>query len=286
MALDRERANYHTRQLSPLLSLVLDLADSEATDPLDMVYALLGIAHGQEDAKKRMLVEYKSSFEQMIINMARSHVLNYDPLHTRLSSTRGYNGLAEHLESASWLKDYPPQDAPLAPFQRSWYLYGPISPQLDGDDCGKYVHGFTITKCWTSIAAIHILYASGTTLLLALVEAPYDTFRLVDALRISEEHADTLNVYMMRLSNDQHPRNPHSYGHDKGKQWESVLVPCFYAAAQAGLAQIDPGERYLWQLLIHKEDFEIPVPHGGYHLSDGERASMLKKGQEWLRRAS
>jgi hypothetical protein len=251
IALHRERSNYRLDQLTPLLSLVFNLANCEATDRRDKIYALLGIAAGQDDPATRMPVNYQSSFSRVVVALAQAHVLSHNPLREDQSMFEEY---------PSFIKRYPLEDGPLAPFQRSWPFSGPFSPGgYIPDASPMHLHGFRLTTCHTPVGPLEVIYASGTSWLLTLVATSDDkfiprTYRLLDALLISTVHADQINTSMMRLSKNYHPRYPHQYSTDKEELWITIIEPMFYEAAKAAVAVEGRGDgsSSAWRHIIER----------------------------------
>lgn len=256
---DDQRQAYQDGQLYDLLYLVLDLADLKATDELDKIYALAGMAVCQQ-SDQQFRPDYAATRTESYARLAKHHMSLHPHLERLVlrvieaDNHRLQDTVSSH--SSLWAGRY----------EFTWPVL--MSPDHSAEKDIRRVIAYFVGSCHSPLGDLYLVYHASTTsymiLLSAYASGPSNPrLHILDAFLASQRQNTKFQNALLQVQSEK--ENPTDlWGrmepHHKCPIWTNILFPAMFPVQFPGGPESGPGQARLWHFLVYSHSWRISVP--------------------------
>lgn len=268
LTLDRQRQNYQSGEASSLFHLVVGLRHLHCTDPVDRVYALVGIATGFRGLGQSMPIKYNIPVQKVFNNLINHHVMVPDQSTLLPSSTAIAAGIGtvspQEMRALIHKEGEMPENCLVCPWERIWLTHGSV-----GSEYHK-IRAFLVRESLSLLGLLKIVYSSSARMFLVLAPSVdvWDLYTVVEVFATTSEHtqaiAETLYSFERRQARLRGELVPHKISEmcrlSTGSRYVHTLwldvLSSFYRGARADDHALlcSQGQYELWRHLMFEAD--------------------------------
>lgn len=154
--LHETRRIYRSGDYSELLYLIFHLSQFEASDSLDRIYAIAGLAAHQDLTYASVPIDYGLSLKQIAANVARHHLT----VRRVTATSEDFAMLAFRTHINSVLGgETSPSESLWEPYQREWRIYDPdVKYPVAGSNPSYILRGILVGDCLTAIGWVKLVF--------------------------------------------------------------------------------------------------------------------------------